>query len=165
MLSIFSKIGNVLVTAQINPDSTKGFVPGTQDWTQETVDISAYSTETNAQFKFEFRNDWENNFYLDDIMLAGGGAGAVNDISIDAFVTVFPNPSNGNVNVDLAIFDLGQTDVIVYNMLGEEVEHVSHNVISPKRVKFNLEEQPNGVYFVKVQTEHGVATKKLVLNK
>lgn len=161
--SVFSKTSNALVTAAVPFDPNAGYIPTSSEWVMETVDISAYATATSAQFKFEFVNDYENNFYLDDILLIS--TSGVNDINLDAYVNVFPNPSQGNVNVDLSASGLGQTDIVIYNMVGEEVERVSHNVISPKRVKFNLEDQPNGVYFVNVQTENGVSTKKLILNK
>lgn len=162
--SIFNKSGNGLSTATPAFDSTAGFVPSASEWMMETIDISSVATSASVQFKFEFLNDWENNFYLDEIKLTGSGA-SVNETSLDAYVSIFPVPSNGPVNVELSAFGLGQTDIIVYNMVGEEIEHVSHNVLSPKRVKFNLENQPNGLYFVKVKTETGSTTKKLVLNK
>lgn len=161
---IYSKSGTDLITANTQFDGNNGFVPTNSEWAMEMLSLSAYSTATTAQFKFEFINDWENNFYLDDIMVSVGSVG-VNEVNLDEHVNVFPNPSQGNVNVDLAAFGLGQTDVVIYNMVGEEVERTSHNSVTPKRVRFNLENQPNGVYFVKVRTENGISTKKLVLNK
>jgi len=49
-------------------------------------------------------------------------------------------------------------------MVGEEVDHVSYNVLSPRNVKFNMENQPNGLYFVTVKTATGSTTKKLTIN-
>lgn len=161
--SIFNKTGNTLSTATPAFDSTLGFVPVSSEWKMETINISSVATSSSVKFKFEFINDWENNFYIDEIKLSGTGS-SVNELSIDAFVTVFPNPSNGNFNVDLMSNDFGQTEIVIYNMVGEVVEQVSYNILSPKRVKFNLENQPNGVYFVKVKTENGSSTKKLIIN-
>ncbi len=163
-LPLFDKAGVNLVTAATQFNGSVGFVPTTSEWVQESVSLSAYSTATNAMFKFSFMNDWENNFYLDDIVVSGTGGGSVNEISLDAFVSVFPNPSNGNFNVDISANGLGQADIIVYNMVGDEVDRVSYNVLTPKKIKFNLEGQPKGLYFVKVMTATGSATKKMIVN-
>ena len=162
--SIYSKSGNVLVTAAAQCDSTQGFVPTSNEWVMETVDISSVATASGVQFKFEFMNDWENNFYIDDIMLSGGPTGITNS-DLETYINVYPNPSTGPVNVDLALFSLGQTEITVYNVVGEVVARESHNVVNPKRVKLDLSTQPNGAYFVKVQTEKGSVTRKLMLNK
>ncbi len=163
--SIYSKSGNVLVTASATCDSTQGYVPAASEWVMETVDISTVATAASVQFKFEFMNDWENNFYIDDIKLTGSGGGGVNEIDISSYVTVMPNPSTGPVFVDLSKAGLGQTNIIVYNILGDVVDQTSMNVTSAKRVLLNLANQPNGTYFVKVNSEIGTATKKLILNK
>lgn len=162
--SIFNITGNTIVTAAIPFDSTQGFVPVAGDWKLETVDISAYDTATSVQFKFEFLNDWENNFYIDDIMISGGTVG-VKNINLDSYVHVYPNPSTGPINVGLAAFGLGQTDITVYNVVGGLVEQISENIINPKRIKLNLDAQPNGAYFVKVSSEKGSVTRKVMLNK
>lgn len=161
--NIYSKSGNALVTATPQFDANAGFVATAGDWLMETVDITSVASSSSVQFKIEFTNDWENNFYLDDVVIGGGTS--VNEASLDAVVNVFPNPSNGNFNVNLSTTGLGQTDIIVYNMVGEEVQRVSNNLVTPKRVFFNLENEPNGVYFVTVKSESGSTTKKLVVNK
>ncbi len=161
--SVFNKTGNVLVTAATQFNGSAGYVPTSSEWVMETANISAYASATAALFKIEWVNDWENNPYIDDIMVAG--AASVNETNIDSHVSVYPNPSSGNVNVDLAVFDLGQTNVTIYNVVGDVIEQIDYNVINPKRLRFDLDNQPNGVYFVKVKTKTGVATKKLVLNK
>ena len=163
--SVFNKTGQALVTSTAPCDSVNTFVPTSSEWAMETVDLSSYAGQT-IQLKFEFTNDWENDFYLDDIKVTGtGGGGGVHEVNLDAFVNVFPNPSTGPVNVDITAPGLGQTDIVVYNMVGEVVDQVSYNALSPKKAKINLEGKPNGLYFVKVKTENGSSTKKIVLNK
>ncbi len=114
-------------------------------------------------FKIEFLNDWENNLYIDDILV--DGTIGVKEVNPDASVNIFPNPSNGNFNVIISNNNIEPTDIVVYNMIGEEVDHLSHHVLYTKQVKINLENQCNGVYFVKVKTDNGSITKKLILNK
>lgn len=161
---LFDKAGLNLITASTQFNASSGFVPTASEWASESVAIPApYATSSTVQLKFNFMNDWENNFYLDDIKVTGSGSSVI-EINLDAFVSVFPNPSNGNFNVDISANGLGQADIIVYNMVGEEVDRVSYNVLAPKNVKFNLANQPNGLYFVKVQTATGSATKKMVVN-
>lgn len=162
--SIYNKTGNTLITATNPCDSVNGFIPTSGEWKMETVDISSVATSASVQFKFEFVNDWENNFYIDDIRLTDGVT-AINNPALDSHVNVFPNPSTGPVVVDLAVSGLGHTEVTVYNMLGEEVNRVSCNVTAPEQVKFNLANKPSGIYFVKVASENANTTKKVILNK
>ena len=161
--SIFNKIGTALITATTQFNASAGFVPTSSEWALETVSLSASATATSAQFKFEFLNDWENNFYLDDIMVTGGGAG-INDLNIDDYISVYPNPSSGAVNV-YGLSNLGQADVKISNILGEVISETSENFSVQRKFKCDLSAQPNGIYFVEVKTANASAVKKIVISK
>lgn len=76
-------------------------------------------------------------------------------------VSVRPNPTTGIITV-LAPVEVNSFKVAVFNMLGEEV--VSESVNS-NATKLNLNNQPNGVYFVKVTANGVVTTQKVLLSK
>jgi hypothetical protein len=160
---IYDKAHLALITA--TPQfSTTQFVPTANDWRLETVSLQPYASSTAALIKFKHTTDYENSMYVDDINITG--VLGVNDVSLDSYVSVFPNPSStGNVFVNVSAMDLGKVNVKVYNVVGEVVAAVSDDLTAPKKFRFDLSEQPNGVYFVEVKSENAKTTKKVVLNK
>ena len=90
----------------------------------------------------------------------GGGTVGVSEKDLAKSVSLFPNPSNGKVNL---VSDIANVENIsVYNAIGEIV-------LEDKKPTFknelDLTTLPNGVYIVKIKTEAGFVTKKLTLTK
>jgi PKD repeat protein len=75
-------------------------------------------------------------------------------------LSIYPNPSIGTLNVALTTKEL--STVSVYNMLGAEVFNATKNT---QLFTVDMNNQPNGVYFVKVKTGNDVITKKVILSK
>lgn len=76
-------------------------------------------------------------------------------------VNVFPNPSTGLVNVMMPT-NTTSFDVVVYNVVGEQI---TNRTVNSNFAKIDLNNQPNGVYFVKVTSNGEVTTKKVLLSK
>ncbi|MFH1004849.1 MAG: M43 family zinc metalloprotease [Bacteroidota bacterium] len=160
--SLYNKYHTQLITAT-PVFSTTPFVPTASQWRLETVPLASYSSATNALIKFRHICDYENNLYVDDINVTG--IIGVNELNLDNIISIFPNPSDENIFVNFSIFDLGKVDVKVYNLVGEVIANVTDNISVPKKIKINLAEQSNGIYFVEIRTENKSITKKLILNK
>jgi len=81
-------------------------------------------------------------------------------------VSVYPNPASGNVTVKLNIPDLTSPSFTVYNTIGETVfsKHLDR-VSNSKEIKLDMTTIPDGIYFLKIQTQNGSITKKIVMNK
>jgi PKD repeat protein len=75
-------------------------------------------------------------------------------------VSVFPNPSIGTFNI--ALTSKVNTTVSVFNTLGEEIYNYSKNT---QLFTIDMNNQPNGVYFIKVTSNGEVTTKKILLSK
>ncbi|MBI4932048.1 MAG: T9SS type A sorting domain-containing protein [Bacteroidetes bacterium] len=86
---------------------------------------------------------------------------AENNAAID--ITVYPNPTNGKINVTSSQFEnLKMQGIEIYNVMGENV--YSEKILNPKSLILNLD-MPSGVYFLHLKTERGTATQKLIINK
>ncbi len=74
---------------------------------------------------------------------------------------LYPNPNNGEVNLQINNSPLKDVDVAIYNMIGENV-YKSNITLSNGSVKtnLNLNELNNGTYFIRIS---GQATKKLIV--
>ena len=77
-------------------------------------------------------------------------------------ISVYPNPSNGYVTLDLTNTFNGYNNasVMVVNALGESV---FKSEIQEEVTPFNLSGLPKGVYFLQVRTEGGLTIKKVIL--
>jgi hypothetical protein len=70
-------------------------------------------------------------------------------------IIIYPNPSNGIFNIEGVSTSSSLT---IFNAFGEEMR--SHDLI--RKGIINLNTQPNGVYFVRIETSSGSFVKKLV---
>ena len=88
----------------------------------------------------------------------GCGMPIITGLSIEAIdeLTVYPNPTNSIVTLSR----IEKESVIeVINVLGEKIISVQSNNIS---IDLDLSELENGIYFVKVSSEKGMVTKRVV---
>ncbi|MCW3104857.1 MAG: hypothetical protein JWO09_3297 [Bacteroidetes bacterium] len=77
-----------------------------------------------------------------------------------ATVNVYPNPSNGMVNVDLG--RNAKSTITVYNVIGAEVLAKEFNA---QIASVDMSGFEAGVYFVKVTTDNGQVTKQITITK
>ena len=74
----------------------------------------------------------------------------------DENVTIYPNPTDGMVNISARNIN----EVGVYNLVGQEIETF---VIDEDQCIIDMSDYNDGVYFVKVKTENEIITKKIIL--
>ncbi|MDR0969011.1 MAG: C25 family cysteine peptidase [Lentimicrobiaceae bacterium] len=77
-------------------------------------------------------------------------------------IHLYPNPSNGNVHVELGEAFQAATQVIVYNVVGEMVYTYTVNAQS---FELKLNHLNNGVYFVSVQNDNNKTVKRMIIQK
>ncbi|MBL8001723.1 MAG: T9SS type A sorting domain-containing protein [Flavobacteriales bacterium] len=76
---------------------------------------------------------------------------------LDDKVAVFPNPTNGNLNVMLN--GIGQVDITVTDVTGRVV---AASRTSQLQHTIDLTSQPTGVYMITVRTENGQTSRRVV---
>jgi len=76
-------------------------------------------------------------------------------------VNVYPNPSNGKFNVQMPESSNVPVAIQVYNIYGECIHQPS--TINHQPLTIDISSHPRGIYFIKVSTGQGVATKKIIL--
>ena len=86
----------------------------------------------------------------------------VNEI-FSGSVSISPTPSSGNLLVDFGNNVFGRAEVFVSDMIGRSI----FAAIIPASGKqgLNLSEIGNGIYFMKVKTDKGSITQKLIIQK
>ena len=161
--TLYNKCSTALTTTTPTYSSSS-FVPTASQWRLETVSLGSYASATSALIKFRHSNDYENNMYIDDINITGG-ANSTDNIDLSSYVSVFPNPSSGDVFVNISANNLGDVNVKLTNILGETISESKANASTDRNVKLDLTNQPNGVYLVEVSTAQGRMVQKVLLNK
>lgn len=68
---------------------------------------------------------------------------------------IFPNPTSGKITISTDS-KIQYTEVTVYNVMGEAV-------LKTTSLSLDISNQPKGMYFVRVESELGSSTKKIVL--
>lgn len=86
-------------------------------------------------------------------------AGDVDNISI------YPNPSTGAVSVMIGLNKISEVKLEVYNSVGQLVKSSVMQSGNGGRVDFDLSDKDAGMYFMKIQTESSVVTKRVIINK
>ena len=90
---------------------------------------------------------------------------SINNIDLDSYVSVFPSLSGGNISVNIKGVNPEPVNVKIYNVMGEIISQAVENTSITKNIKFDLTQQPDGMYFVEVRSGSARTIKKIMLNK
>ncbi|CAL1519223.1 M43 family zinc metalloprotease [Chitinophaga sp. MM2321] len=154
----YTKWGPNLIT---HPGAlTTEFVPTATEWRRDSVDLTALIHKVKFQVAFRNISNSENNIYIDNIKIV------TKDINPDlrkAGVLVNPNPTNGVVWVTFYEIPEDLQQVAIYNAAGQFIVSQPASAINrSNRMTFNLVNEPNGVYFVKLIYRNRANTIKLM---
>jgi len=75
-------------------------------------------------------------------------------------IQIFPNPTTGELQV--TSYELQVTGVEIFDIYGRNLS--SHTSYLSPHTSINISHLENGIYFVRVTTENGVFTKKILKN-
>ena len=160
-VQLYNKFSTTLTTAT-PVFSTVEFVPTTAQWRLETISLNAYQSFSNVMIKFRHITDFENNLFIDDINLMN--TTDVPNLVMENEINLYPNPSTGIVNLDVNLFNRDNLQINVTNSIGQRVSQVSDENTFGGRYILDLSNEPNGVYFIEVQTGTEVVTRRIVLS-
>ena len=76
-----------------------------------------------------------------------------------AAITVYPNPTSGQLRI--ASSELRMEDVHIYDVMGKKIL-TSPMSQSSLETTMDVTHLPNGVYFLRIQTDQGLVTKKVI---
>lgn len=91
-------------------------------------------------------------------------AGLKNNQLSASDISVFPNPSNGNLNVELSGSEFNEKPVFtLQNALGQVIDLKFQATTDDAHFMINLSDPQPGLYFLIIKTQEGQATKKLLV--
>ena len=81
--------------------------------------------------------------------------------SADALILITPNPSNGIFTVSqMGVNNISKVEII--NMLGAKVYSAN---INADKAEINISKYPDGIYFLRLETNKGIFGRKIILGK
>ncbi len=90
----------------------------------------------------------------------------VNDITKNIEFTIYPNPTNEIVNLQLSGSLVESPKVKIYDMIGKLVyEKNNFDNYATQNLSFRVDHLTTGIYLISVQTNDKTTTKKLIINK
>jgi hypothetical protein len=104
----------------------------------------------------------ETGTYMLDMTIERSPSSAVKENALTSLIRVYPNPAREHVMVDLGGFT-GKLQKI------ELVDPTGHQVINPvlspsgKSIDLSLNSLPEGIYFVRLFTDNGIITRKIIV--
>jgi hypothetical protein len=87
----------------------------------------------------------------------------INETSSISEVELFPNPSNGELNVMVSLVTNDDYSITVINTLGQVIKQLHYNNSNGCKSTLDLSSNSQGVYFVTVRTKSGSKTKRLII--
>lgn len=155
----YKKAGPTLVTRQTPVDGE--FTPTlATDWRRDSIDLTALVKGSRYQVVFRNITNYENNIYLDNINLV---TKAVNPLLQERGMLYWPNPTNGPVTIAFYEIPTDLQNFAVYDGSGRLVmTRAASDIGANNRITFDLANEANGVYFVKLIYRDRKKTIKIV---
>ena len=160
--TLYKKANPDLQTAAVH---TINFKPESDEWRNESIDLTDYIGEGQVFVKFRTITDYENNLYVDNININNGEVPQSIVSGADAFaLNLYPNPTSGNVTIRFNTPAGGEYRTQVYDITGklvysgiEQTVTANNTVLIPAfrldagvyRVQLSNGTHSAGTYFVK----------------
>ena len=164
-VNVYSKAGSALKTAA--PFGSGAFLPSSAQWRTDSVDIGAQYAIPSLLVKFRATSAFGNNLYLDNVNLSQS-----NPVGIASFknkeisISIFPNPSNGETNLNINATTSSDATITLVNVLGQKVYSKQALLnAGTTAVQLDVAELAPSVYNVVINTKNGTTVKKLTVTK
>ena len=81
------------------------------------------------------------------------GPNSFEDIHINT--VIFPNPTNSFINIQIEPFTDTDIEILLTNFLGQDIYSKQMNIVNESKIKIDLGDMSEGIYFVSILTNRG----------
>ena len=154
-------IGGNQLSTNTTLNGTSEYAPAESEWRQAVIDLGTWAgSSVPLSFRFEFTAEGANNFYLDQIEIAGILSSP--ELKGAAF-SVYPNPFDGSsfwISPESPVSE--PVEIMVFDPLGRQMLSLPLSGASPWRVEMPFE-MPVGVYPIILRTSSGTHALRLLV--
>jgi hypothetical protein len=155
--SLYKKYAGSLVTR--TAPATTFFTPNSNEWRKDSISLADYINRPNILVAIRSTNGNENTIYLDDINVR---TVIINPNLKTRGILVTPNPTHSIISVHFYPPPSNLKSIQVFNLTGQKVTEVIVNGTGGNLYSLNINNQPSGVYIVRVVFSDRVVTKKII---
>lgn len=148
-------VGSIMATV------TGGTAPYVYTWdgTAGTADLTALTTGTYVVSVTDANNCSDTaSIFVDDFV-------STTALDYVTNLSIAPNPTNGNVVIDLALSENANVGISIYTITGVLVADFGTQNTTRQTQRVDLSTYAEGMYFVRFAIDNQVITKKIVLTK
>lgn len=80
-------------------------------------------------------------------------------------MTVSPNPSSGEITVHIDLENASQARLAITDINGKIMTIQEFDTLQQAGLQINMNQYPNGIYLVRLATENGARTSKIILQR
>jgi photosystem II stability/assembly factor-like uncharacterized protein len=153
-------------------DLTSGY-PASWQWTFNGASTTS-STDQNPSVTYNTVGSYEVSLYVsnnkgNDIKIESAyitvldTTASISEINYISDLNIFPNPTEGIINISFALKQNMTTDIIIYNALNEVIYKNKLEDIQTADLLIDFSENSKGICFLKLNTEKESAVRKIVL--
>ncbi len=109
-------------------------------------------------------NDVQHHFSV----ICTKGSNTANPIPVDfGIIAAYPNPFNGATKITFGLLEESRVSIRAFDTAGREVAVLSqgHQTAGIHSVNWNAEGIGSGIYYLRLEADNGVSTRKLVLDR
>lgn len=141
-------------------DNTNSWVPVlATDWRNDTINLSSW-LGAEILMRFVNINGFGNNLYIDNVNVdATVGVEQIDHLGV---ISVYPNPSAGLFNLELKGVEAKQVSYTLTDLEGRMITSQRINAGNNYRGIIDLRQVPQGAYLLRLASEKGNRTVKLV---
>ena len=121
------------------------------DWTLTVTD--GYPSADGGEFL---------NFSIE---MCGTTALSVDDFSLENSLSLWPNPSNGEINISLNTENSENVNISLYDLRGRLVNKQSFTNSGAFSEKLNYKNIENAIYILKIENSGQIINKRIIINK
>ena len=102
---------------------------------------------------------------LNNVFNCSGTTG-ISEATANSDITIYPNPSNGNFNIQLKDNDPGKISIEIYNSFGQKSSSMEKEISrDEKTIPMNALNLPDGISFLNIITEAKNYHSEFIINK
>ena len=163
--TVYEKSGDNLATAP--PNSNNLFLPNSNQWESDTVDLSAFDGENEVMLSVEGISDYGNAMYIDNLVVYDDNTSSIDENKNVEDISVYPNPAVSDVNVDLMLTESVNVEVNILNTMGQEIQNNPKGSMKAgnHNLKLNIANLDAGLYYIQVITGNKTSVEQISVIK
>ena len=156
--------GNNITGTELLTNGNSTLVPP-QEWKTKTFNNFPSSILTpTTRFRWRFTSsEFSGNLFIDDIFV--GMPVGIEDLMLDGFISVYPNPTNDHFSLQVYGMDAASTEIMITDMRGAQVYR---NVFQPRdgapiEISGRAIGLAEGMYMLRASNVKGSSVQKLIV--